>query len=284
MGKVTSKLRYPLASASQRFFARLFDMIIIILISVAIGFLCFIGVDTTATTDAGFTNFFDWLASLFDSSNSSDTPATDPFIIDGWRIFLIFLLSTITNIIYFVVIPYFWKGFTICKYLFKIHTYELINRKYFFKHLVKREMFIWGLSSIINMILAIFCWSSDNAWLLLNDLINMNPPHDPQVEFIASSVFKTLYAITGLVLLALIVHMFFNNKKRAFHDLASDTCVISTVATPSDDPQGVANKFKNKVRNYSLPGEINPGAFDELDDLDDLEIKIRKDDDKHEPI
>ncbi len=281
MGKVTSKLRYPLASASQRFFARLFDMIIIIIISIGIGFLCFIGVDTTAATDAGFTNFIDWLASLFGSSNSSDQTNMDSFRIDGWRIFLIFLLSTITNIVYFVVVPYFWKGFTVCKYLFKIHTYELLDQKYFFKHLVKREMFIWGLSSLVNMILAIFCLSSDdNAWLLLKDLMDMSPPHDPQIEFIASSVFKTLYAITGLVLLALVVHLFFNNKKRAFHDLASDTCVISSVAMSSDDPQGITNQIKKKTRNYSMPGEINPSAIDEIDDL---EIKIGKDD-EHESV
>jgi hypothetical protein len=104
-----------------------------------------------------------------------------------------------------------------------------------------------------------------NAYKLLNDLLKPGSVGFPEYQYI-STIFDVVYAISFVLLLFCIIYMCINNRKRAFHDRISDTCVIKLVDVNSKEAQDAMNVKPDKAkRNYGLPGEISPTAVDEID-------------------
>lgn len=239
------KISYPLANAWSRLFCRIFDCALVLVILIGICYLIF----STDPNSNGVVNILE-------------------ISYEGWRYFVFTTSSYVLFFFYFIVIPYLWNGKTFFKFLFRIQTCNLIFTKNFFINILKKELLIWMIIGVTNILVGITCFIyGENAIEFLNYLVFANIEAN-NISYIAlSSIFQTIYAIGGIILIVLIVYMFIKNKKRAIQDLISDTAVINLIGKVD---KGQDKKNSKKIRNrtnYGLPGEIVPGSLEEIDSL-----------------
>lgn len=242
----SNKIRYSLASATSRFFARLIDYILVI----AVLFLIACGLFLT-NKDVSF----------FDLSTYVNVPS--------WRYTIFALISLLFFYLYFIALPIEWKGKTIGGWLFKIAIVNVhISRKFVFG-LLRREALLWETFIILSFILGIVMGSiGDNkCFLLLQELLNQNKSTDSSLRWIGT-LFDAFYYVCGILLFFMILWMFVNNKKRCLQDIMSDTVTIK-LNPKSDGANTKDNKKINPTpKNYRLPGEVESIDLGETDNLD----------------
>lgn len=236
--------RFPLASASNRFFSRLLDMFIVIGISIGLGF-------AIICTDP-----------VYQVKNSSI------LVGETWRYFLVALISAIISFFYFIIVPFFWKGQTLMKKLFKLSSHNFMPLNSFFFGLVKHELFIWVLLVLINIIFSLTLWGlgPEKATELIKD-INVFSPNKNTTGgiYIAAIVFSTFYMIVGMIDIVLVILLFIKNKKANAIDNFSNIVVIKLIDISGDDINATMNKkSQSKKINYGLPGEINDEVIEEI--------------------
>ncbi|MDR3330007.1 MAG: RDD family protein [Mycoplasmataceae bacterium] len=235
------KARYALAKAWNRIFARAIDTLLLTLVISAIAILIIY------TDAAGLSGAFD--------------------LTDKWRYFLIGLESCMLMFFYFLIIPLWTKGRTLGLFIFKLKIYNLIPTRNFFINLIKREFFLWIILALTNLALGITLWVMKNPTDFLKALLLQTTTDDSKTK-LSAGIFQTLWGISGVFLVIVIIHMCIFNKRRCFIDHISDTVVIKLVDISSNDPNASANaKMVKNKRNYGLPGEIVAGAEDEINSL-----------------
>lgn len=232
--KNNQKARYSLAPASKRILARFFDLLIVCLLSIAV-----------------FCSLTLWI--IINNKKNYDNKLFSGMIL------LSFFISFMLFFAYFIVIPYFWKGYTFFKKIFKIKTHELINDKYFFFHLIKKEFFIWIILFILNFIFSFILFFYNDPLSIMSKLLMFNFTYKDN-KYIFIPIFQFFYVIFFIPSLIITVHLSLNSRKRALHDFFSDTCVISTIPLKDDNS---TNEI-NVIYNYDLPGVIDESALEEL--------------------
>lgn len=228
------KLKFSLAPAAKRIFARFFDMLLLSIIS--IGVFCALTL---------------WI--IINHKNNYNEKMFSGMLL------LSFFISFCIFFIYFIIIPYLWKGYTIFKKIFKIKTHELINDKNFFIDLIKKELFIWFFFFIINFIFSIILFFYPKPLDILNKLLTFN--FNFSDEYIFIPIFQFMYVIFFIPILIITIHLSLNSKKRTLHDYFSNTCVIYTIPI-SDETTDTNDKLP--IYNYELPGLINDDVLKEI--------------------
>lgn len=230
------KKKYELAGPFVRIFARIFDLLLVSIIGFSFSFLFFI--------NSSFT-----IKDIFQPLTDT-TPK-----LDGWRVLMITIILFIFSFLYFNVLPFFWKGYTLFKFIFKIRIYSNDNKKSFFWLIFKHEFLIWFLIMILNIIFGIVCTITNNPFEIIKYLFNFNI--DLSNKDITTSVyfglgvfFKTMYAFTSIVPAILVGYMFFHQKKKAFHDIVSNTFVYNIV--PITEKKKIVENNVDKT--WELPG------------------------------
>lgn len=216
------KMLYPLTTPLVRFIVRLLDAIIT-------GIISFI------------------IYKLVNLSNNFDI-----------TILLTIILSYGVFAIYYLIIPYLTKGYTLFRYIFKIKLIELINIRKYLLHLVVHDLFIWIHFSTLTLIYVIVVVNlPQNHQQLLQNLFNSQSSFE-----VINVVFRILYSLAAIVSIAFLVYSFLRKGKRNLQDLMSWTAVISlSRPTPENidaklNPSGWDPKPK-----YHLPGEIDATAL-----------------------
>lgn len=236
--------KYELAGPFKRVFVRLLDFLFISIIGLLFSLLFFI--------NSKFT-----IKDMF-LPITNTTP-----VLDGWRIFMITITVFIFTFLYFNILPYYWKGYTIFKFLFKIRIFTKNQTKSFFWLLFKHEFLIWFLIMIFNVGFGLACVIVQNPFELIKYLFNFNIDLSDKsvttsVYFALGVFFKTMYAFTSIIPAILVGYMFFHQRKKGFHDIISETFVYST--TPIID-QKTEIKEENEIQNsWELPGLNNIGV------------------------
>ncbi|MCF0217437.1 MAG: RDD family protein [Malacoplasma sp.] len=246
-----SKKKYGLASAPVRIFCRLFDLILNLLIVVGLFFAIFY------TTQTPVINFY-----------------TD---VEPWRIFLFTLLIFILFFVYFVVLPFFTKGYTLFSKFFKIRIFstslqiENESKKFlskfnfrFLKELLIRETFTFFIFTTITLVLGFVSFFDKQKVIeFLLSFLNSKLNNQPNSQNVVATAFGTFYAIATLIDILIIINICFTSRRRAFIDFISNTVVVKMIEVFDDDKSSVLN-FKNKNKStikYNLPGEINTTAI-----------------------
>lgn len=243
--------RYNLASAPSRLLSRLLDLIFFIFISIGLFYLIF--------NNESINSFPEWKMLVF-------------------CYLLVFLLQ-----IFFIFIPFFFAGYSIFSWIFKIRIYSInlktISSKKWIKNLdfiflvqlFKREAFTIEFFSIILFLLGTSSMIFPNDFkMYLNNTINLNG--QISINNPIEIVFSALFSIFALVQLLVILNVIVCSGKRTFIDHISNTVVIKMVDTSgSNEPKKNVN-YKNGSVKYNLPGEIS------IDDIcnDDLRAKDGK--------
>ncbi len=230
------KEKYPLASAWRRIGVRFLDMLIVSLVS--IGIFCALLV---------------W--------NVQDNNLTRNPVLFRWMFLLSVFLSYGWCFLYFIVIPYFWKGYTLFKKLFKLKTHELIDSKKFFLDLIKKECMLW-----MPIYVVMFCFAcvlfayQDDPYRIINLLITYQFVSQGSSSAIFP-IFQFLFIIAIIPITFITIHMAINNKKRALHDYFSNTCVVYLV--PITDVSEDSLKINKITTSLNLPGLIDEEALGE---------------------
>lgn len=239
--ETSNKIRYYLASASSRFFARLFDCVIVLLLMFLLGLLIF--------------GFGGNLSELFSKDGINK--------IEAWEYFLFSLINLVVFYLYFIGLPCWWKGKTIGLYIFKLMIVNThITRKTFFC-LIRREIFLWEAMVVISFVLGIVLISlgNENANMFIKSMLNIESNKFDGY----TTLFDAFYYVCGIVLFFCILWMFIKSKKRCIQDVMSDTVVIK-LNPQSDKSNNSENTKKTKsVKNYGLPAEVESIDLGEID-------------------
>lgn len=240
--------KYNLANAKTRIIARIVDMILALLVSFCLFCVIFL------TDPACKGSFF-------------NTYPSEPY-----RFLIYGIFSTIWYFCYFIVIPYYWKGRTLAKKNFKLATYNLVY-SHFFWNLIKKEVLIWMLFDLINLclLITIFIIGTINQDDIKEILKSLTFANNDSTKFKnIPAIFISLYSTAGIILLCIAFSVCLHSNKQAFHDKISNTVVVKTIDSNSNDKNDILNKKKTmKKRNYALPGIILDSAHDTIGSLDE---------------
>ncbi|EGZ31024.1 RDD family protein [Malacoplasma iowae] len=245
--KATS--RYNLASATSRLFSKFFDYVLVVGLVVGLAFLFF--------------------------KNE----------IIGWKFLVYSILVFLTLFLYFCIVPFIFSGYTFFSWLFKIRCYSVLLKNLYVKkwlkninwvfllQLFKRELFLWVLPSFILIIVGIITVSyypNTDATPFFLSLYNTNSYAnlDNTSIKIISSIMTTLWSISSIISLVIVINIIFTSKKRSLNDYFSNTVIIKMIDVNSDDPSKKMNYKNNSGVNikYGLPGEIVPDAIETIGD------------------
>jgi len=241
----TERARYNLAPASHRIFARILDYILMSLLSLGLAGIIFL-------TDPNF------------KGTISGFQVSEPF-----RYFLFGIIVLVVFFSYFVVLPYFWKGQTLGLKSFKLLIFNVIF-SHFFANLIKREIFVWMMTVLVNLILSITIYivGSTNGYEAASAIITQMYTYNAGSDyFIYAVVFTSLYVITAFILVFVLFSVAFNSKRQTIIDRISNTVTIKMIDVIGSDKQ---NDNKNKklrkasTRNFNLPGGIIDNPNEEI--------------------
>ena len=236
-------VRYNLAKGSERIWARVIDMLI--MLAVCAGVFCMIFL--------------------------INKPASGHYY-EPWRYVLFIFVAFVVNVCYVVVLQRLWKGQTLGMKAFKLATYNQ-TFNHFTGHIIKKELLLWMALAIVQLSLGIaLCivgyTSSDKK---AQDIATRMFKDDKTTQ-IYGIVYGCLFAICGIVLIFVAIDTGVHSRRQSFSDKFSNTCVVKKVDVFSTKEKDNKNtKRKVQKRNYALPGAVLESPHDTIDSLDDKE-------------
>ena len=238
--KETKSVRYNLAKGSERIWARVIDMLI--MIAVCAGFFCMVFL--------------------------INPPAKDKYY-EPYRYLVFSLIAFALNFSYFVLLQRLWKGQTLGMKAFKLATYNQIFN-HFTWNIIKKELFLWMILGIVQLSLGValcivgYTDGAKAAWKIVDKMFTSNS------DKIYGIVYGCLFAICGIILIFVAIDTGVHSRRQSFSDKFSNTCVVKKVDVFSNKEQDNKNtKKKAQRRNYALPGAVLESPHDTIDSLDD---------------
>lgn len=234
-------VKYPLASAGRRIFAKVIDIIIISCIVLALGFSIF-------CTDPKFK----WHEQLN---------------VAGWRYALFVTLMLLVFVSFMFIAPIVWKK-TLGMKILRLQ-YHKKSGNYIFG-LFKHELFIWEIVVIIAFIMG--CTLSGlNAHQIDSFIRGTNAIFTSKLPkgldaacYYAGTGFSCMYGICIIFLVAIIISICISNKKPAFHDKYSNISIFHKQVM--SEQYHDLNSFK-KSEEIKAPGEISEESLEEIDNI-----------------
>lgn len=243
------RVRYYLAKASERIFARFVDAVIVSLI--LIGFWCLIFL-----TDPNFKGTLNGF-----------------YISEPFRYLIFSCIYSIVCLSYFVLLPYLWKGQTVGLKIFKL---ALINQvfSHYLWNIIRKEFFIWILGLSIHFIfwLCLFIVGIADSPLAASELLSAlyKGKIDISNYNYLVIIFSSLNSCWGLIFLVIIINTCMRSQKQTWLDRFSSTVIVKTNSSNSTDINNNLNKKKNSsLHNYSLPGVIVSNPNKEIETLEE---------------
>jgi hypothetical protein len=215
-----NKKKYLLAYANSRIWSRILDM-----------FLCFIIIFSLD------------LIIIFTSSYKFDF---NDF--ETWRYLLMAIVLICVDFFYFIIIPLINKKGTLFNIVFKIRFYNV--KKSYFINLVRKELFIWIIPSILVFLLSmvlIFVKNNDAYEFIFAVLKFTWSAHFTNLT-IFSIFFNLMFLFSALFLLFILINTIMNSKKRTLIDTFSNILVYSIKINEKITPPTNRNAY------HSLPG------------------------------
>ncbi len=225
--KITKEVSYNIANWPLRAVARVFDYSLILLFLFVI--ILLINVNRL--------NFF------FSHLNT--------VTLFEWQQILFTVILFLYIFIYFVLIQYLTKGYTLGKFIFKLRLISEKNFKVRFFDVLKHELFLTVLFSFVYILFPI-----------ITDVSNIE-----NIGESASNLITTIYGvITGGAVLfsaSALLSIVFSQNNKGLHDVFSNTFVIDTrrVEDKKDD------KMSKKTITTEKPGYISDEAISELEGI-----------------
>ena len=220
--KNISKINYTV-SGWRRIIARLLDLVVLSTVSFIVFLL--VNIETIGIWKSYFTN-----------GNLNVNVPLYQFLIQ-----MIFFI--IINPVYFILLPKYFNGRTIGKFICKIRIVSRdTDKKINFKELIKHELFITQIFPFIILIVFII--------LLINKNYNLNIVYAISNSKIVSAVINSFYFGSSIIISFLIINLILSKSGINIHDKFSNTLVITTQNI-------VIKKQKNNLsKSLNMSGKI----------------------------
>lgn len=243
--KPTEMIRYPLASAARRIGCKILDILFVGIIIFSLGLAIF-------ATEPGF----DW---------HQLQPA------QPWRYAIFVVLMLIVFFGLLLVLPKFTK-WTLAMKLLRTKYVNVLPLSNFFRNLFKHELLIWEIMCFVSFVLGItlsLLPSQSALSMIYGVMVSKNVEQIKDwASYYGGITFACFYYACIVMLVVILVGVCIKNKRPAFHDKFSNVLVIYLSPISKLDKQANAKKRKVKRINYGIPGEINSGSFEEVDNLE----------------
>lgn len=258
------KQKFLLASSGIRFTARIVDLICLFII------LFFTGVSIFYYGVYNLTNhtvsYGEFISMMFGRNLSGYDATTLSIFFVGWKYCVFSVEVFVLFFLWFIIIPFLTKGRTIGKWICRITTINLSeNKKTFFWHLIKKELFLWIILALVLLCYGFTCLGLNEQAYRFNISYIQNANANGFKSFSAIYIFVFLFSVSILIDMLVIIWMFFTSRKMNLQDEFSHTTVIyiNAVAEFSSKIKDVAPDLKKENKNV-LPGEINIQELDIL--------------------
>ena len=188
-----------------------------------------------------------------------------------WQLFLISIGLFVINLFFFVVIPYWWKGYTIGKKICKIRIIKFNENQYqsfepiSFQSLFKRELF-WTI-----IILGLFCIYTISVWIQQKTL-NTSLSEYWKNAFVNTNNNWILIIYSGFnvgfifVTIAVFCTTIFSKNKKGVHEKFANTALAIQIEHPNINVKKtfLQEQTDQKEVNADLPGFFNKSKYQEL--------------------
>lgn len=243
--KPTEMVRYPLASAGRRIGSKILDILIVGVVVLGIGLAIFL----------------------------TNPDGTEVGQIQPWRygVFSLCMMLLFAGLL--LVLPSFtsWTlGMKICK----LKYVKVLPLKNLGLCIFKHELFTWEIFVLLSLVTGVtltFLNPEQSVSLFAGIVPSIHLPDGFVVDNVLKGVgifFACLYYVSIVLLIVILIGVCIKSKRPAFHDKYSDLLVVHLVPIKDLDKNANLKKKKTKRINYGIPGEINSGSFEELDELE----------------
>lgn len=228
--------KYELASSQRRFLLRISEYLILISLNIVIMYLYTFKIVDFSNYDANYNH------------NLFSLAFTCAFITD-------FLFWSI----YFIIIPYFYKGYTLLAKLFKLKLY-CAQSEWKLLNFFKREILLWVPINILFIIIGLISFVFNDPINFLVSIVLINKQSNNVWQTIIATFLLFLNIILFLPIILAIINLFLNSKKSTFIDRFSHLKLL--YMKPIMSIEDVKNNKESKT--YDLPLLIDPGELEKL--------------------
>ena len=233
-----------IAYFSRRFIARFFDLVLIFCFVLLLFFLFFLDLDSKAINTA---------------INSENWDGTYIF---STKILFLSIICFLINFSYFIIIPYFWKGYTLFRKILKIKYYIYSDQNRII-NLFKGEIFIWVVPILTLFLFSIFSFLVPNSLVLCYFLIPFNSSIPPIFSknlgyVIISNIFIIIFIFSFLPSFIVLLSSFIKSGKVTINDNFAGIYCISTLDVE------ISSDEENKNFNNNIPGILDETEIDKI--------------------
>ena len=234
-----------IAYFSRRFIGRFFDLILTFSFILLLFFLFFLDLDQKGINIA--INSENWVGTYIFST----------------KILFLSIISFLINFIYFIIIPYFWKGYTIFRRILKI-KYYIYSDENKIMNLFKGEIFIWVIPILAFFLFSLISFSVTNSLVLcyflnpFNNSSKLTTIFSNPAYVIISNIFIIIFSFSFLPSLIVLLWSFIKSGKVTINDNFAGIYCISTLDVKLDHNE------KNKGFNNNVPGILDESEIDKI--------------------
>ncbi len=228
-----NKSKFYIVSAKKRILVKLFEYIVLIGINLLITYL--------------FTfNSLNW-------SNST-------LLVPGWQfsVYLLFDFIVISTIwfCYFIVCPYFFRGYTLITKIFKLKLYTN-KENWKFINFLKRECFTWIPLNVVCLVMSLVSFAFVNPVEFLSQIVTFSSTSGTLAERTIGYIFTFLYIISSIPLFFVFINTLANNcRKTAIDKLSNIVLIDISTQIKIDEP--------HYPKNYDLPIMLDEEELEKL--------------------
>ncbi len=227
--------KYELASSQRRFLLRMLEYLILIGLNVVIMYLY-----------------------TFKIINFNNYQANYNHILFSVAFTCAFITDFIYWSIYFIVIPYFCKGYTLFGKVFKLKLY-CHQSEWKFINFLKRELLLWIPINILFILIGLISFAFNDPINFLVSIILINKQDNNVVKTIVATFLLFLNIVLFLPIVLAIINLFLNNKSTTFIDRFSHLKLLYMKPLTSE----CINNDK-EPKTYDLPLLIDPDELEKL--------------------
>lgn len=228
-----NKLKFYLSSAKKRLWVKFFEYIFLVGINLLICYL--------------FTfSLLNW--------------STSKLLVQGWIfslcLFFNFITCTLVWFGYFILLPYFFNGYTLISKIAKLKLYTN-DKNWTLVNFIKRELFSWLPINIVCIVMSLVSFAFSDPVNFLTQIVAVKSIDVSTAERTVGYIFTFLFIISTLPLIFVIINTLANSHARNVVDCYSSIVVVDLASR--------VNYKKVTIENDSdLPIILDEGELDKL--------------------
>jgi len=235
-----------IAYFSRRFIARIFDTLLILSFIILLFYLFFVDLNSQTIEDA--IKSIKWNGTYIFST----------------KLLFLSIIWFLINYLYFIVLPTYWRGYTLFRRILKIRYYIYSDQSRF-RNLFRAEIFIWVMPIASLFLFSLISFSVPNSLILSYSLISLNnvvglPPEflANQAYLIISNIFKIFFIASFLPSTIVLISSFIKTGKVTLNDDFAGIYCISTLDVAPDAKEPI------KTFNNNVPGILDETEIDKI--------------------